>query len=458
MAYRTDRAQLRTDLRPPQKRADGSTLYHGAPTRAGVFEYELEDGTKRREYRPPEEVSNPESLESLHFAPVVAYEHTPKGEARKRSVGTVGQDVEWVPDAEEVQASFVVRDDNVNRDIAAGMQELSCGYDVDLEETPGVTPQGERYDAIQRGMPRADGKRGPIVYEHLAIVPSGRAGPSVRLRADSATARLPRSSWRTDAAVMTTASAASAAADPSSAATGRSKETQMAQTSNTRNDCGPGGMAPEEKKDGSMPPPGAPPAGGPMSPEEKLKMLEAENAKLKADLAKMQAAQDAPPVPRATDAAAPGPGEPDGDEEEMATDAAGPGPARMDSARVQRIIDARFEREGLMRTAADLGIEVRADAKRSDIKLAIVEKLYGEKLPQERLDSKDKTARRYYVDAAFNLAMDRHGAAIEAEKRARGEIGAHVQRHDSAAGKSVLSAAYDEQQARYEARSKGASK
>lgn len=457
MAYRTDRAQLRTDLRPPQKRADGSTLYHGAPTRAGVFEYELEDGTKRREYRPPEEVSNPESLESLHFAPVVAYEHTPKGEARKRSVGTVGQDVEWVPDAEEVQASFVVRDDAVNQDIADGMQELSCGYDVDLEETPGVSPEGERYDAIQRGMPRADGKRGPIVYEHLAIVHSGRAGPSVRLRADSATARLPRSSWRTDAAVMTTASAASAAADPSSAATGRSKEMQMAQTSNTRNDCGPGGMAPEEKKDGSMPPPGAPPAGGPpMSPEEKLKMLEAENAKLKADLAKMQAAQDAPPVPRATDSAPEM--EPDGDEEEMATDAAGPGPARMDSARVQRIIDARFEREGLVRTAAALGVEVRADAKRSDIKIAITEKLNGKKLPQERLDSKDKTARRYYVDAAFDLAMTVHREAIDAEKRARGETGAHVQRHDSAAGKSVLSAAYDEQQARYEARSKGVSK
>lgn len=457
MAYRTDRAQLRTDLRPPQRRADGSTLYHGAPTRAGVFEYELEDGTKRREYRPPEEVSDPESLESLHFAPVVAYEHTPKGEARKRSVGTVGQDVEWVPDAEEVQASFVVRDDAVNQDIAAGMQELSCGYDVDLEETPGVTPHGERYDAIQRGMPRADGKRGPIVYEHLAIVPSGRAGPSVRLRADSATARLPRSSWRTDAAVMTAASAARAAADPSSAATSRSKDTQMAQTSNTRNDCGPGGMAPEEKKDGSMPPPGAPPAGGPMSPEEKLKMLEAENAKLKADLAKMQAAQDAPPVPRATDAAAPGPGEPDGDEEEMATDAAGPGPARMDSARVQRIIDARFEREDLARIASSLGVEVRADAKRSDIKLAITEKLNGKKLPQERTDSKDKVSRNAYIDASFDIAMERHRAAIDASNRVRGEFRSHVERNDSA-GQSVLSAAYTEQQARYEARSKGATK
>lgn len=455
MAYRTDRAQLRTDLRPPQKRADGSTLYHGAVTRSGVFEYELEDGSKRLEYRPPEEVSNPESLETLHLAPVVAREHTPKGEARKRDVGTVGQDVEWVPAKEEVQASFVVRPDDVNQAIADGMQELSCGYDVDLEETPGVTPHGERYDAIQRGMPRADGKRGPIVYEHLAIVPSGRAGPSVRLRADSATARLPRSSWRTDAAVMTTAPAASAAADTPSAAESRSKESKMAQTS-TRNDCGPMGDMPEEKKDGSMPPPGAPPAGAPaMSPEDKLKMLEAENAKLKADLAKMQAAQDAPPVPRATDSAPAM--EPDGDEEEMATDASGPGPARMDSARVQRIIDARFEREDLARIASSLGVEVRADAKRSDIKIAITEKLNGKKMPQERIDSKDKAARRYYVDAAFDHAMDRHRAAIDASNRVRGEFRSHVERNDSA-GQSVLSAAYSEQQARYEARSKGATK
>lgn len=52
----------------------------------------------------------------------------------------------------------------VHRALRASRQELSCGYEVDLEETAGTTPDGERYDAIQRGRRKV----------HLAIVPSGR--------------------------------------------------------------------------------------------------------------------------------------------------------------------------------------------------------------------------------------------------------------------------------------------
>lgn len=444
MPFRVDRVALRHDLRPPEKRPDGSTLYHGAVTRSGVFEYELEDGSKRREYRPPEEVSDPASLKTLHLAPVVAREHTPKGEARHRSVGTVGQDVQWVPAKKEVQASFVVRPDDVNRDVANGMQELSCGYDVDLEETPGVTPDGERYDAIQRGMPRGDGKRGPIVYEHLAIVPSGRAGSSVRLRADSA-AKPARRSWRTDAATMTPASATSAAASNSPAAASRSKGPPMAQSS-TRTDCGENGgmMPPEQKKDGAMPPPGGDPNAPPMSPEEKLKALEEENAKLKAELAKTQAAQDAP-IPRATDSAPPAAEE---DEEMVATDSAG----RADAKAVRAAIDARFEREKLLGVAKQVGATVRADAKRSDIKIAIVEKLEGKKLPQERVDAADKVMRQSYIDARYEIAMERHGAALAAEATARTGGGFVPQvRQDSA--QDPIAKAYAAQQSAYASRS-----
>jgi hypothetical protein len=45
-------------------------------------------------------------------------------------------------------------------------RELSCGYSLNLDETPGTTPAGEGYDAIQRDS----------VYNHIAIVPHGRAG------------------------------------------------------------------------------------------------------------------------------------------------------------------------------------------------------------------------------------------------------------------------------------------
>jgi hypothetical protein len=70
----------------------------------------------------------------------------------------------------------LVRDDATNEAITAGKRQLSPGYDVRLDETPGITPDGKRYDAIQRD----------IVYEHIAIVTAGRQGPDVSLRFDGA--------------------------------------------------------------------------------------------------------------------------------------------------------------------------------------------------------------------------------------------------------------------------------
>jgi hypothetical protein len=59
-----------------------------------------------------------------------------------------------------------IRADIVIYNLDTTARELSCGYTLDLDETPGTTPEGEHYDAIQRN----------IVYNHCAIVPKGRAG------------------------------------------------------------------------------------------------------------------------------------------------------------------------------------------------------------------------------------------------------------------------------------------
>jgi len=56
-----------------------------------------------------------------------------------------------------------------------GKVQTSCGYECDLDETPGVY-EGQRYDAIQRN----------IRANHVAIVESGRAGSEVKIRMDSA--------------------------------------------------------------------------------------------------------------------------------------------------------------------------------------------------------------------------------------------------------------------------------
>jgi hypothetical protein len=55
-------------------------------------------------------------------------------------------------------------------------REVSCGYRCRLDLTPGTTPDGERYDAVQRD----------VVYNHVALVPRGRAGRDVALRLDAA--------------------------------------------------------------------------------------------------------------------------------------------------------------------------------------------------------------------------------------------------------------------------------
>src|SRR5690606_25874157 len=60
-------------------------------------------------------------------------------------------------------------------------REVSCGYRCLVDETPGVTPEGERYDRVQRR----------IRYNHVAIVPEGRAGEAVALRMDAAGNTIP---------------------------------------------------------------------------------------------------------------------------------------------------------------------------------------------------------------------------------------------------------------------------
>jgi hypothetical protein len=61
-----------------------------------------------------------------------------------------------------------------------GRTDVSCGYDCRLDAVPGVSPEGEPYDFIQR----------EIEYNHVAIVPRGRAGTAA-LRLDAEGNQIP---------------------------------------------------------------------------------------------------------------------------------------------------------------------------------------------------------------------------------------------------------------------------
>ena len=129
--------------------------------RTGILVYRNADGTERKEYRPPEEAFKADSLASLMGKPITIGHKAFVTAGNAAQVAPVGSVLSaGRQDGDNIIADIVV----YNLDTSA--RELSCGYTLDLDETPGTTPQGEHYDAIQRN----------ITYNHLAIVPKGRAG------------------------------------------------------------------------------------------------------------------------------------------------------------------------------------------------------------------------------------------------------------------------------------------
>lgn len=163
-------------LRPAKRLADGRLVAEGLLTRAGVFTYRNPDGTERRELRPPEEVFRSDALESFAMTPVTN-EHPPElitsKNAKRYAVGAVGENVKR--DEDHVRAKLTVYDADTIAQMEAGKASLSCGYEVDVDETPGEHPLYGRYDCIQRNV------RG----NHVAIVEKGRAGDAARVRMDA---------------------------------------------------------------------------------------------------------------------------------------------------------------------------------------------------------------------------------------------------------------------------------
>jgi len=160
---RYDRFQIRATKTPEGFIQDSPVI-----GRVGILEYRNVDGSIRREFRPPEEAFHPDSLASLKGKPVtVGHPGIVRADNIKtvQPIGTVLS--EGIPDGSNLRAPMVIYNlDTPNR-------ELSCGYSLDTEETPGEW-EGQRYDAVQRN----------IRYNHVAVVPKGRAGPLARLNMD----------------------------------------------------------------------------------------------------------------------------------------------------------------------------------------------------------------------------------------------------------------------------------
>lgn len=142
-------------------------------TSTGIFEYHNPDGSIRRELRLPEDVFDPESLKSYKGRPIIITHDAglvTKDNVADNQIGTVL--TEGYRSGDDVRAEIIIHDTDEMR--AAGLKELSLGYNLDLEEKPGEW-EGQHYDAIQRN----------IRINHLALVREARAGEQARLNIDS---------------------------------------------------------------------------------------------------------------------------------------------------------------------------------------------------------------------------------------------------------------------------------
>jgi hypothetical protein len=184
-------AKLDSVTRTPQ----GGMRVDAALTRSGVFVYTDEGGKEVREWRPPEEVFSQISMDSLQSAPCTDL-HPPvlidPTNYRQYNTGHVAEG-SVKRDGDKIAAVLIVQDAAAIQAVESGARkEVSCGYTCETEEIQGITPEGERYDRIQRG----------VKYNHVAIVPDGRAGSDVSLRLDSAGNQLPGNAPRVEARTM----------------------------------------------------------------------------------------------------------------------------------------------------------------------------------------------------------------------------------------------------------------
>lgn len=169
MSFRFDSAPINNW----EELKDGRLRVMATVSRVGELTYRQPDGSDRTEYLTADELFAPIWLDSIATAPVTLY-HPPEpvtpSNFKKYAVGMSGSKIIARQDAGLVDVLFTVVDSEAIAAIKDGTaREVSAGYSVRIEKgDDGKLYQKDRYG------------------NHLAIVPRGRAGDSVRLHFDAA--------------------------------------------------------------------------------------------------------------------------------------------------------------------------------------------------------------------------------------------------------------------------------
>lgn len=153
---------------------EGYLVDHPVVTRCGIFEYADpdKDNGLRCELRTPEEVFAEKSLASYEGKPIIITHDAgeiDKDNVHDEQIGTILS--KGYRDGNKVRCKIVIHNTDALKE--CGLRELSLGYGLTLDETPGVY-HGQKYDGIQRD----------IEVNHLALVGEARAGDRARLNID----------------------------------------------------------------------------------------------------------------------------------------------------------------------------------------------------------------------------------------------------------------------------------
>lgn len=157
--------------------ADGYLAASPRIARTGIQVYRgWEMGVPERDtvriYRPESEVFAPDSLRSYAHKPVTndhPKEAVTSDNWRKYAVGHTADEI--LRDGGFIRIPLMISDADTVKDVDEGKIELSLGYTMELDWTPGKTDDGEPYDGVQRN----------IRANHLAIVAAARGGSRLRI-------------------------------------------------------------------------------------------------------------------------------------------------------------------------------------------------------------------------------------------------------------------------------------
>ena len=147
----------------PRVARTGIQIYHGR-------ECGRPDVEKVRVYRPQDAVFGPDAIKSYTHLPVtIDHPGVPVDASnwKKYAVGETGDEV--LRDGGTVRVPMMLRDAAAIDAVKQGKKQISVGYSCDVEWSDGITPDGEKYDAVQRNI------RG----NHVAIVSTARGGPEL---------------------------------------------------------------------------------------------------------------------------------------------------------------------------------------------------------------------------------------------------------------------------------------